>query len=42
MLPALGVASPFWRWGAKEIAIDAFQHLVYAGATNVACAALDR
>ncbi len=42
MLPALGVAPPFWQWGAKEVAIDAFHHLVYAGATGVAYAALDR
>ncbi len=42
MLPALGVAPPFWQWGAKEVAIDAFHHLVYASATGVAYAALDR
>jgi hypothetical protein len=42
MLPALGVAPPFWEWGAKEISIDAFHHLVYAGATGVAYAMLDR
>ncbi len=42
MLPALGVAQPLWRWGAKEVAIDAFHHLVYAGATSVAYTALDR
>jgi hypothetical protein len=42
MLPALGVAPPFWQWGAKEVAIDAFHHLVYAGATGVAYAALNR
>ena len=42
MLPALGVAPPFWRWGAKEVAIDAFHHLVYACTTGVAYAALDR
>ena len=42
MLPALAVAPPFWRWGAKEVAIDAFHHLVYAGTTGVAYAALDR
>ncbi len=42
MLPALGVAPPFWRWGAKEVAIDAFHHLVYASSTGVAYAALDR
>lgn len=41
MLPALRVAPPFWRWGAKEVAIDALHHLVYAGATSVAYAALD-
>jgi len=34
MLPALGVAKPFWRWGAKEVAIDAFHHGVYAAATD--------
>ena len=42
MLPALGAATPLWQWGAKEVAIDAFHHLVYAGATGVAYAALDR
>lgn len=42
MLPALGVAPPFWTWGAKEVGIDAFHHLVYAGATGVAYAVLDR
>jgi hypothetical protein len=42
MLPALGVAPPFWQWGAKEVAIDAFHHLVYAGATSVAYTVLDR
>jgi len=42
MLPALGVAPPLWRWGAKEVAIDALHHLVYAGATSVAYTALDR
>jgi hypothetical protein len=42
MLPALGVAPPFWKWGAKEVAIDALHHLVYAGATSLAYAALDR
>ena len=42
MLPALGVAPPFWEWGAKEVAIDAFHHLVYAGATGAAYALLDR
>jgi hypothetical protein len=42
MLPALGVAPPFWKWGTKEVVIDAFHHLVYAGATSLAYAYLDR
>src|SRR5918994_3093964 len=42
MLPALGVAPPFWEWGREEVAIDAFHHLVYASATSVAYALLDR
>jgi hypothetical protein len=42
MLPALGVAPPFWTWGAKEVGIDAFHHLVYAGVTGAAQAFLDR
>jgi hypothetical protein len=41
MLPALGVAPPLWEWGAKEVAIDGFHHLVYAGATSMAYALLD-
>lgn len=42
MLPALGVASPTWKYGMKEAAIDAFHHAVYAGATGVAYAFLSR
>ena len=42
MLPALGVAPPFWKWGAKEVAIDAFHHLVYVSATGIAYTLLDR
>lgn len=42
MLPALGVAPPFWEWGPKEVASDAFHHLVYASATGAAYALLDR
>lgn len=42
MLPALGVAPPIKEWGAKELAIDAFHHAVYAIATGVAFAALER
>lgn len=40
MLPALRVAPPPWRWGAKEIAIDAFHHGVYVTATDAAYRAL--
>jgi len=42
MLPALRVAKPFWRWGAKEVAIDAFHHGVYAAATDGAYRLLGR
>jgi hypothetical protein len=42
MLPTLGVAPPLTEWGAKEVAIDALHHLVYAGATGVAYSLLDR
>jgi len=34
ILPAFGVAKPFWRWGAKEVALDALHHGVYAAATD--------
>ena len=33
-LPALEVAPPAVFWGAREIAIDAFHHAVYATATG--------
>ena len=36
MLPALEVAPPVSEWGAEEIAIDAWHHLVYAAAVNAA------
>jgi hypothetical protein len=42
MLPRLGVAKPFWRWGAKAVAIDAFHHGVYAAATDGAYRLLGR
>jgi hypothetical protein len=43
MLPTLDIGvPPAWEWGAKEVAIDAFHHLVYAGATSVAYELLDR
>lgn len=33
-LPRLGVTPPVREWGAKEIAIDGWHHLVYASATG--------
>lgn len=42
MLPALEVAPPIKEWGGKELAIDAFHHLVYASATSLAFGFLDR
>jgi hypothetical protein len=35
-LPALEIAPPSIFWGAKEIAIDALHHAVYATATGLA------
>jgi hypothetical protein len=35
-LPALEIAPPSVFWGAKEVAIDALHHAVYAAATGVA------
>lgn len=32
-LPALGLTPPFWRWGRKEVAIDAWHHVVYVAGT---------
>jgi hypothetical protein len=39
-LPALGVTPPATQWGPTEVAIDAWHHLVYAAATNLAYGAL--
>jgi hypothetical protein len=39
-LPALDIAPPSIYWGAREIAIDAFHHAVYASATGIAYAAI--
>jgi hypothetical protein len=39
-VPALGAADPPWRWGAAELAISAWHHLVYAAAAGVAHEAL--
>ena len=41
MLPALGVSPPATRWGAKELAIDAWHHLIYAAAAGAAYELLD-
>lgn len=42
MLPALDVAPPLKEWGATELAIDAWHHLVYVVATGLAYRFLDR
>jgi hypothetical protein len=39
-LPALDIVPPSIFWGAKEIAIDALHHAVYAVATGAAYAAI--
>jgi hypothetical protein len=41
MLPSLGVAQPFWTWGAEEVAIDVMHHVVYATVTGVTYELLD-
>lgn len=41
VLPALDVSPPVTEWGAKEIAIDAWHHAVYAVATGMAYDRLD-
>ena len=41
-LPALEIAPPFVFWGKKEVAIDVLHHTVYAAATGLAYAWLDR
>lgn len=40
MLPSLDIAPPFWTWGAQEVAIDVWHHVVYAVATGIAYDAL--
>jgi len=42
MLPSLAVAPPPWETEPKELAIDALHHAVYAAATGLAFAALER
>ncbi len=41
MLPALRVAPPATQWGAKELAVDGWHHLVYAGVTGATYELLD-
>ncbi len=41
VLPTLDVSPPATEWGAKEIAIDAWHHAVYAVATGLAYEWLD-
>jgi hypothetical protein len=41
MLPALDITPPATQWGAKEIAIDAWHHMVNAGAVGAAYELLD-
>lgn len=36
LLPSLGVVPPITRWGAKEVGIDVWHHLVYALSANAA------
>jgi len=42
MLPALDVAPPLWESQPREVAIDMLHHAVYAVATGLAFAALER
>ena len=42
MLPALDVAPPSYLWPRREVAIDAWHHVVYATATGVAYELLAR
>ena len=41
-LPALEITPPSIFWGAREVAIDAFHHAVYAAVTGAAHTALTR
>ena len=41
ILPALQVAPPATQWGAKELAVDGWHHLVYACVTRAAYELLD-
>lgn len=41
VLPATGVAPPATEWGATEVAVDLWHHVVYVTATSLAYAWLD-
>lgn len=41
MLPSLGVAPPPQQWGWKELALDAFHHIVYSAATGIVYELID-
>jgi hypothetical protein len=32
-LPVMGITPPSWKWGATEVLIDLWHHVVYAAAT---------
>lgn len=40
-LPLLGIAPQSWKWGATEVLIDLWHHLVYAAATVAAWVLID-
>lgn len=42
VLPATGAGSAATEWGGTEVAIDVWHHVVYAAATSIAYAWLDR
>lgn len=42
VLPATGAAPPATEWGATEVAVDLWHHVVYVVATSAAYAWLDR
>lgn len=42
VLPATGAGEPATKWGGTEVAIDLWHHVVYAAATGLAYAWLDR
>lgn len=42
VLPALDVSAPVFKYGGKATATDLLHHAVYAAATGIAYACLDR